>query len=240
MTDFKTSGPKPKALGQDRSSLAEPGFAAIGQSIEINGLILKSLFNSTLADSGDQPIGELTAMTLHELPFGGVALNGVTRAGEVVLLEVHSQNSPGFNDRFHLNTERSFDYYSPALFLNEPIKREFRVIALAILNFVLRPDAKNFHQVAELTSREEPREKLSSPYTFHFLQLPKFKEIKPDFNNPLHCWLTALVRSEESNRRLMEVVEEDANLLKFSQADQGFAQFVVHETWPLSSSERTH
>jgi hypothetical protein len=100
------------------------------------------------------------------------------------------------------------------------------VIVINLLDFTLRPKGKNFHQVGELVYREEPHEILTDRLEIHHLQLSKFKEISPDFNNPLHCWLTALNRAQSLKKPLKEIVKMDPHLSAYYKADPGFAEFV--------------
>jgi hypothetical protein len=51
-------------------------------------------------------------------------------------------------------------------------------------------------------------------------------ELAPDFDNPLHCWLTAFGRCRRLGRPMLEVVGMEPGLKAFFEADQGFAQCV--------------
>ncbi|MDR1309249.1 MAG: Rpn family recombination-promoting nuclease/putative transposase [Deltaproteobacteria bacterium] len=95
-----------------------------------------------------------------------------------------------------------------------------------ILDFVLRPSSKNFHQLVGFFYLDDPIEWASDKLEIHQIQLPLFKTIVPDFNNPLHCWLTAIGRARDQGRSLKGAVEMDQVLKEFCEADLGFAQFV--------------
>ena len=89
-----------------------------------------------------------------------------------------------------------------------------------------------FHQVVELSYREPPYERASDKFELHNLELDKFRKLhleKP--TKPLHLWLTALCRAQDTKTTMMEVVKMDAQLQTFFDSDPGFAQFVNrHET----------
>jgi hypothetical protein len=101
-----------------------------------------------------------------------------------------------------------------------------RVISLNILDFVLRPSGKNFHQVGELVYRELPYELLVDRFAVHHLQLPLFRNIDPDYTIPLHNWLKALTMAQDLKKSLKEVITMEARLQEFYDYDLGFAQFV--------------
>jgi hypothetical protein len=92
----------------------------------------------------------------------------------------------------------------------------------------MRPSEDNFHEILGFAFNKEPSEPVPGLYEIHLLQLPKFLESQPDYNNPLHTWFAALCRTQEITRPLKEIVLEDENLKSFYQTDLGFAQFVDH------------
>jgi predicted transposase/invertase (TIGR01784 family) len=131
-------------------------------------------------------------------------------------------------------TERNLLYSAPNLYsnarrgdeLSDVVKKMPRVIAIDILDFVLRPSSADFHQLAGLLYLKGPVEWASDRLEIHVIQLPLFKAMTPDFKNPLHCWLTAITRARGQCKSLKEVVEMDPVLKEFREADPGFAQFV--------------
>ena len=50
--------------------------------------------------------------------------------------------------------------------------------------------------------------------------------MEPDYENPLHCWLTAMCRAQDQRRSLKEVVEMDAQLSNFAAGSPEFRQYM--------------
>jgi hypothetical protein len=100
-----------------------------------------------------------------------------------------------------------------------------RVISINILDFVLRPE-KGFHTLGFMTYFDNPGEWWTDRLEVHDLQLPIFRNLSPDFNNPLHLWLKALVESQKLKRPMREVIDMTPELREFYDHDAGFAQFV--------------
>jgi predicted transposase/invertase (TIGR01784 family) len=110
-----------------------------------------------------------------------------------------------------------------------------RVLVINILDFNLRKNG-GFHQVAELVYREEPRELASERFGIHNIELRKFRTTTPDMSKALHCWLTAICRSQDRRKSLKEVVEMDSALRGFADDNPGMKQFV--ERYELASADK--
>ncbi|MDR0671481.1 MAG: Rpn family recombination-promoting nuclease/putative transposase [Oscillospiraceae bacterium] len=228
-------------LGFTPPPLADPVITAIFQDASVSGLAMKSLLNASLADSGDALISDVVTVTPQRVHTGTgergyrIDVEAVTAAGEIVLCDVQLRPFSATNERSLLYGEQSLSGGArrgdtlTVVTANLP-----RVIVLNILDFVLRPSGRNFHQVAELTYREAPRERAVERFEIHHLQLPVFRELKPDFKSPLHCWLTAICRAQEQKVFLREVVEMDAALKAYCEVDPGFAQFVERHGYVAS------
>ena len=221
--------------------LADPVITAIFQDASVSGLAMKSLLNASLADSGDTLISDIITVTPQRV-HGNTGERGyridveaTTVTGEIVLCDVQLQTFPAMNERSMLYGEQSLSGGARRGDKLAIVAAGIpRVIVLNILDFVLRPTGKNFHQVAELIYREEPRERAVEKFEIHHLQLPKFRELEPDLKNPLHCWLTAICRAQERKTLIGEVVKMDAALQAFCEVDPGFAQFVERHGYVAS------
>jgi hypothetical protein len=158
-----------------------------------------------LNDSGDELLDEIVTVTPQRVHSNTgsrgyrVDVEGRTVKGNVALLEV--QLSP-----FKSTIERSLIYAEQPLIGNarrgDTLKKVTagmpRVIVVNILDFILRKNGRNFHQVAELTYREAPQERATDRFEIHALELPKFRELEyADMSKPLHCWLTAICEAQE-------------------------------------------
>jgi hypothetical protein len=202
---------------------------------------MKSLLNACLAVSGDALIGDVVTVTPQRVHTGTgergyrIDVEAVTTNGEIALCDVQQRPFLATNERSLLYGEQSLSGGAhrgdtlTVVTANMP-----RVIVLNILDFVLRPSGRNFHQVAELTYREDPRERAVDRLEIHHLQLPVFRELEPDFKNPLHCWLTAICRAQDQKIFLQEVVDMDAALKAYCEIDPGFAQFVARHSYVAS------
>jgi hypothetical protein len=106
-----------------------------------------------------------------------------------------------------------------------------KLICVTLLDFTLRPGKNfDFHQVVDCVYRQKPHQLATGHQVIHHLQLPVFlkKEAKrPDFNNPLHCWLLAIVESHRQGKRMDEVIEMRPELEEFRKRDKGFDQFAA-------------
>jgi hypothetical protein len=111
-----------------------------------------------------------------------------------------------------------------------------RVVFINLLDFDMRKNGRNFHQVAELTYCEEPRELASERFGIHNVELLKFRKIQPDYSNGLHCWLTAICRSQDTKKSLKEVVNMEAALRDYAALNPGFAQFI--DRYELASADK--
>jgi hypothetical protein len=119
--------------------------------------------------------------------------------------------------------------------LNKPIFDPLKIIGITILDFNLSATGSDFHQVIGINSIKNPGIPMSDIWTQHHLELPKFRAITIDYNNPLHGWLGAICQSHDTVVSLDEVVERNPNLKKFYNNDRGFANFV--DRYNLVSSD---
>lgn len=213
--------------------LSDPVLEAIFQDANVSGLAVWSLINATLLDSGDKPISEILSVTPQKVhpTTGGrgyrLDVEALTVEGEIVILEI--QISP-----FMSMLERNLLYAEQSLAskakrgdtLKEAIESMPRVIVINIVEKALR-SVGGFHQVVELSYREPPYERATDRFEVHNLELDKFRKLQlKKLEKPLHLWLTALCRAQDSKTTMMEVVRMDTQLQIFYDVDPGFAQFV--------------
>ena len=213
--------------------LSDPVLTAIFQNAEVSGLAMRSFLNATLEDSGDKPISEVVTVTpqsIHsETSSRGfrIDVEAWTESGEIALVEV--QLKP-----FATTIERALLYAEQALAsrakrgdnLSQVTFAMPKVIVLNILEKALR-DVGGYHQIVEMLYRELPYQRATDKLTIHNLELDKYR--KTDNNipaTPLQCWLTAICKSQDEKKPLMEVVNMDSELQAYYDEDPGFAQFV--------------
>jgi hypothetical protein len=94
-----------------------------------------------------------------------------------------------------------------------------------ILDFVLRENSPDFHQMAGLMYREEPREVYDDSIAIHYLQLPLVENTQEYANTPIYLWMKALTLARKLKKSVKDVVEMDSDLNDFYRSDHGFAQF---------------
>ena len=227
--------------------LSDPVFEAIFQDAEVSGLAMKSLLNATLEDSGDAPVGDVISVTPQRVHTGTgtrgyrIDVEAKTASGEIALFEVMLTPFVSTIERTLLYSEQSLGSYSKrGATLAEATSTMPRVIVVNILEKALRKSG-GFHQVVELLYREAPYERATDRLEIHNLELSKFRKTDNiELSKPLHCWLTAICRSQDSKTSLEEVVRMDSQLQKFEEQDAGFAQFVKRYGYVAGTPEVRH
>jgi hypothetical protein len=215
--------------------LADPVVAAIFQDANVSGLATKSLANAVLDDLGRPPIAKVLSVTPQRVHasegkdqrFYILDVEAITIEDEYILLEFQLSAFPSMTDRnlvyclnnLTVNAKRGDD-------LEIVLRHMPRVVSINFLDYVVRRSSLNFHQLAGLFYIELPMEWATETIEIHQIQLPLFRDLKPDFSNRLHCWLTAMCRAHYGHKSLKEVVEMDGNLKEFFKADPGFAEYV--------------
>ncbi|MDR0354434.1 MAG: Rpn family recombination-promoting nuclease/putative transposase, partial [Deltaproteobacteria bacterium] len=215
------------------SPLASPILDAMFKNVKFAGKATRSLVNAVLVNAGEKKIRKVKAVAPQYYASASgdrtyrIDVVAVDMKGDTILLEVQLERFPTMNERLLLYSltqlsllpERGAD-------LKKTLKKMSRVIGIALLNFVLRPSSKNFHQIGEFVYREEPREQMTNVVTVHQLQLPLFREYcEFDPNNPLHLWLEAIISSQEKGMSLKKVVEANGYLQNYYRADEGSPKF---------------
>jgi len=227
--------------------LSDPVFEAIFQDAEVSGLAMKSLLNATLEDSGDMLVGDVISVTPQKV-HSGVGTRGYridveakTASGEIALVEVQLTVFASTIERALLYAEQSLGSYTKrGATLSEAASGMPRVIVVNILEKELRKSG-GFHQVVELLYREAPYERATDRLEIHNLELSKYRKLKNvEPKKPLHCWLTAICRSQDSKTSLEEVVRMDSQLQEFEKQDAGFAQFVKRYGYVAGTPEVRH
>jgi len=213
--------------------LSDPVITAIFQNAEVSGLAMRSFLNATLGDSGDNPVREVVTVTpqsIHsETSSRGfrIDVEACCEDGEIALVEV--QLKP-----FSATVERGLLYAEQALAsgakrgekLARVISAMPKVIVVNILEKALR-GVGGFHQVAEVSYREPPYQRATDKFAMHNIELDKYRRTCIDNPaTPLQCWLTAICRSQDKKKPLMEVVKMEHELQAYYNSDPGFAQFV--------------
>jgi predicted transposase/invertase (TIGR01784 family) len=247
---------KDKATGKDTESeiseqadgglplppLADPVISEIFKNAEVSGLAMRELINAVLEDSGDRAISEVIDVIPQKIDPEAqgrsyrVDVTAKTADNEITVFEVQLSPLLITNERSLLYAEQSLG--SAAAKGDDWWKigaKMPRVLVINILDFNLRKSG-GFHQVAELVYREEPRELASERFGIHNIELKKFRKATPDLSKALHCWLTAICRSQDSRESLKEVIKMDGALSDFAAGNPGMKQFV--DRYELASADK--
>ena len=220
----KISTKPQKDDGRPLPPLADPVNAEIFRSVESAGLAMHELLNDVLDHSGDRRISDIMAITPQKhLPSAQsrsyiIDVFAKTVDNEVAIYELTLAKQL-------IVVDRSFIYAEQALTKDAPTGTTWndlakvlpkRVIMLNILNFEHRMGDFDFHQIAEMTYRQPPRELASDRFITHNIELPKFRKVEVDFNVPLHCWLYMLCQAQDNGLTLEGVVAMEPRLTEFA------------------------
>jgi predicted transposase/invertase (TIGR01784 family) len=222
--------------------LADPVISEIFKNVKVSGLAMRELINAVLEDSGDRAISEVIDVIPQKIDPQAqgrsyrVDVTAKTADNEITIFEVQLSRLLITNERSLLYAEQSLGSTAAKGddWMEIGVKMP-RVLVINILDFNLRKSG-GFHQVAELVYREEPRELASKRFGIHNIELEKFRKATPDLSKALHCWLTAICRSQDSRKSLKEVLKMDGALRNFADNNPGMKQFV--ERYELASADK--
>jgi predicted transposase/invertase (TIGR01784 family) len=222
--------------------LADPVISEIFKNADVSGLAMREFINAVLGDSGDEQIGEVVDVTPQKFYPAAqgrsyrVDVTAKTADNETIIFEVQLSRFLIMNERSLLYAEQFLGSVAAKGDNWAEIRGGMpRVLVINILDSAVRRSG-GFHQVAELTYREEPRESASDSFAIHNIELSKFRKMEPDLRKALHCWLTAICRSQDDKKSLGEVIKMDSALRNFANGNPGMRQFV--ERYELASADR--
>jgi len=109
-----------------------------------------------------------------------------------------------------------------------------RVIAIDILDYVVRRDSPDYFQPVKLLYGKEPRRVALPHFSIYALQLPLLRSAEPDFTDNLYCWLYLLDMAHREKKTITEVLAMTPALQPFTARDAGFAQYC--ERYNLAAS----
>ncbi|MDR0548206.1 MAG: Rpn family recombination-promoting nuclease/putative transposase [Deltaproteobacteria bacterium] len=232
---------------QKISPLADPVVARLFSNANDSGLAMKSLVNSILYnarriqlpfDSDStllEDVSTIVSITPQPIRINPnldirsyrLDVEALTNNNEVIALEVQLS-------KFNLMTERMI-IYCQTFFrdsshkgddLQDIVKKIPKVIGIGICDFEFLPSCPDFHVLTLVTHYSELSSQLAmNKLQLHTLQLPVFAQKKPDYDNPIDCWLTAF-NDLHLGRDLDEVIFMNPDLNNFYKTDPGFKQFV--------------
>jgi predicted transposase/invertase (TIGR01784 family) len=213
------------------SPLADPVVAAIFSDIQSAGLAMQSLLDASLAEDGIQ-IGELISVTpqRHYTQPGErgchIDIEATTNQNERAFFEVQINPDPTILQRNLFSASRALtDSALPGTTHAKLAASMPKVISINILNFNIRDDDKHFLQPIKLLYTKPPHTVALPQFSIYNIQLPRFREAKQDFTNPLYCWIYAMDTAMQQKITIREVIAMTPELQHFAKADTGFTQY---------------
>ena len=100
-----------------------------------------------------------------------------------------------------------------------------RIIHINILGYNIREKSTKLVEPFKIMYTEEPKEIAIPNFSGYNIQLPKIKEIKPDFTSDLYCWCYTLYTAHVEEKTVKEVIEMTPALQEYAEKDAGFQQF---------------
>jgi len=217
------------------SPLADPVISAIFVDAEKAGLAAESLLRAVLADGkGVEKIklGKIISVTPQRV-HGSIGERGCrvdieirTDENEYYIFEIQIYTDSRIFQRDLFSSARIFTETStPGTTGAEMAAKMPKVIVINILNYTIRDTQSDVVQPAKVIYEKPPFEVAMPEFAVYNVQLSRFREIEPDWNNELHYWLYALNEAHTKNKSLKEVLEMTSTLQEYASLDAGFKQF---------------
>ena len=93
-----------------------------------------------------------------------------------------------------------------------------KTIVINILDFELFPTEEYISETAIVLDKHREHEIIKDP-KWYFIELPKFRKIKPDMNNQLEQWLLFI---DDYDRRLIKMAESKNETLKEARKEMNY------------------
>ncbi|MDF2791208.1 MAG: hypothetical protein K0S80_4310 [Neobacillus sp.] len=141
----------------------------------------------------------------EEEKLGVLDIKAKMADGEKLNIEVQLLNQKNMIPRTLFYWSKLFveDFESGSLY-----KELKKTITINILDFKLEElRHENFHSIYKI-GEAQTKNNLTDLLEIHFIEFPKFEEVKFDLNNPLHCWLLFL-KDDVPEHILREVLRMD-------------------------------
>lgn len=93
-----------------------------------------------------------------------------------------------------------------------------QIIVINIVDFELFPTREYISETAIVLGKHREHEIIKDP-KWYFIELPKFRKIKPDIDNPLEQWLLFI---DDYDRRLIKMAETKNKTLKEARREMNY------------------
>ncbi|MDR3155417.1 MAG: Rpn family recombination-promoting nuclease/putative transposase, partial [Deltaproteobacteria bacterium] len=210
------------------SPLTDAAFTAMHPNAEAAGLAMESLANAVLLDVNGKPTGKVLSLDAQHV-HSSIGQRGYrtdvqaeTDKGEVLIFESQLRPFTQMDRRSVVYCQmRLTDRTAPGGSLEDVLAGLPRVVMINLLGFEWKNGRIGAHQVVKPAYCGTPFTPLEGLFEVHHLQIRKFRRTRPDYRNPLHCWMVTLYRADRDSRLMSETVANDPNLKNFLKADEG-------------------
>jgi len=167
-----------------------------------------------------------------------VDVKSTTETNQDILLEVNMYPDSTVHQRNLLAASQLITSSSVANTTHKQmVERMPYVIAINILDYPLRNDNDDWLQPAKFVYEKPPHTIALSQLVIYDIELPKFKNATPDWNDTLYCWMYALIKAHEEKKTMREVIEMAPELQPFVNENVGFQQFCERYAFVASSED---
>ena len=173
-----------------------------------NKEILISFLNAVLSLDGSKQLNDLEILDnklKKDSPYdkqGILDIRAKTRKGEQINIEVQLVNQYNMDKRTLFYWSKIF---TEQLKEGQPFQELKKTIAINILDFNYL-EVDSYHTVFHLREDSHPDYQLTDVLEIRFLELPKFRKLKPDLGKPLDRWLVFI---EDSPKEVLGVVMKE-------------------------------
>ena len=167
--------------------------------------ILLSFLNAVLNLEAAQKLTEIEIIENTKLKkdsiedkLGILDIRAKTTAGEHINIEIQLINQYDMDRRTLFYWSKLF---TEQLKEGQAFQSLKKTITINILDFNFI-GIDHYHTIFHLREDDHPEYKLTDVLEVHFLELPKFRKVRPDLNKPLDCWLIFIEDSPEEVREM--------------------------------------
>jgi hypothetical protein len=231
MVETKTAEARKNNERLNCSPFDDPIVGACFKDAETAGEAVRSFANSVTKKDGIV-IAKVNTVT----PQSYFAMNGErgtrvdvkskTDTNQDIILEVNMYTDKTIHQRNFLAVSQIITHSSvPGTTNAEMAKLMPHVICINILDYNMRTDNDDWLQPAKFVYTKPPHTVALPQYVSYDIELKKFKNAEPDWNDSLYCWISALIKARDERRSIKEVVQMTPQLQDFAATDMGFGQF---------------
>jgi len=220
-----------KNIRLEYSPFDDPIVSACFANVETAGEAVRSLANSITEKDGIviAKVNSVTPQSYSKIPGERgtrVDVKSKTEANQDIIIEVNMYTDNTIHQRNYLAAAQIAVSTSMANTTHaQMVKMLPYVIAINILNYEIRRDNDDWLQPIKCVYEKSPHTVVIPQFVCYDIELPKFKNAAPDWNDTLYCWVYALVRAHEEHKTMKEVIEMVPELQSFAAENIGFRQF---------------